>query len=141
MIYITSDHGGLELKNYLVKSISELIDLGPTTLDPEDDYPDFIPPLVDKVLDDKENMGIVICRNGVGVSMTANKFKGIRATLSFSTKHAESSRRDDNTNVLALPSDYISNEEALEIVKTWLTTPFSNKERHVRRVAKVNNII
>ncbi|MBU1132999.1 MAG: RpiB/LacA/LacB family sugar-phosphate isomerase [Patescibacteria group bacterium] len=141
MIYITSDHGGFELKKYIVENIPELTDLGPSEFDPEDDYPDFVPPLVDKVLEDKENMGIVICRNGVGVSMAANKFKGIRAALSFNIKHAESSRKDDNSNVLALPSDYISHEEAIEIVKTWLNAPFSNKERHVRRVAKVNNMI
>ena len=81
MIYITSDHGGFELKKYIVESIPDIKDLGPRELDPEDDYPDFIPPLVEKVLEDKENLGIVICRNGVGVSMTANKFKGIRAAI------------------------------------------------------------
>ena len=141
MIYITSDHGGFDLKKYLTENIPEITDLGPNKLDPEDDYPDFIPPLAEKVLENKENKGIVLFRNGVGVSMAINKYKGIRATLSWNEKHAMSSRNDDNTNVLALPSDYVSKEGALEIVKKWLSTPFSEEDRHVRRVAKVNNLI
>lgn len=86
------------------------------------------------------NKGIVICRNGVGVSMFANKIKGIRAGISWNPKQAKSSRNDDNTNVLALPSDYIDSKTALEIVDVWLKTKFSNDKRHLRRLAKVRSI-
>lgn len=145
MIYIASDHGGFELKKHIFRKLEAedivITDLGPEKFDPNDDYPDYVTPLVEKVLEDGENKGFLICRNGVGVSMAANKYKGIRATLSWSAEHAASSRNDDNTNVLCLPADYVSHKDGLEIVKVWLNTSFSNKDRHVRRVVKVNNLI
>ena len=142
MIYISSDHGGFELKNkivdFLKKRGDEVADLGPNVYDLNDDYPDFVEPLVKKVLENPGNKGILICRNGVGVSMLANKFRGVRAGLSWNAKHAASSRNDDNTNVLALPADYISEEEAFKTVETWLTTPFTTEEKFSRRLAKAN---
>jgi len=140
MIYIASDHGGFELKNIIISFLegqgTEITDLGPTALDLDDDYPDYVKPLVQKVLEDPINKGVIICRNGIGVSMEANRNKSIRAGLSWNEKHAQSSRNDDNTNVLALPADYITGDEALKIVKTWLKTPFSTEEKFSRRLAK-----
>jgi ribose 5-phosphate isomerase B len=141
MVYIASDHGGFELKQklveYLVKMGFQYKDLGPFEYIADDDYPDYVKPLAENVAASSENCGIVICRNGVGVSMLANKFKGIRCALSWNPRHAASSRNDDNTNVLALPADYISPQEAEETVKSWLSTPFSNANRYIRRLKKV----
>ena len=141
MIYISSDHGGYGLKSYLVSELAKkgvvLTDIGPEKLDMEDDYPEFAALLAVKVTENPENKGILICRNGVGMSISANKYRGIRAALSWNPDHALSSRRDDDSNVLVLPADYISDEEALKIVDVWLNTPFKGEERFVRRLAKL----
>lgn len=145
MIFIASDHGGFDLKNKIVKHFEEkyhgavsILDLGPSALNPEDDYPLYVKPVIEKVLEDPVNKGILICKNGVGVCMVANKAEGIRAGLSWNTKHAASSRNDDDTNILCLPADYISEKDAIETVEVWLKTEFGNKERYVRRLAEGN---
>lgn len=149
-VYISSDHGGFELKNYLATKLANLgyqvIDLGPKDYNPNDDYPDTIRDLL-KVFGERsqkhehisetDTYAIVICRNGVGVSIMANKTKGVRCALSFSPEHARSARQDDNANFLALPADYISKEIALQTTLAFLETPFSNQERHIRRLAKL----
>jgi ribose 5-phosphate isomerase B len=142
MIYISSDHAGFELKNKIVNHLEfqeiPCKDMGPYELNPTDDYPDFVKPLVDKVLAKSDNKGVLLCRNGVGMCMFANKFKGVRAVLSWNSKHAASSRNDDNTNVLCLPTDYIFEEEALNTVDAWLKTPFGKEVRYARRLKKGN---
>ena len=144
MIYISSDHRGLELKKYLVESLAsaglEIVDLGPKDLDPEDDYPEYAKLVAEKIQEDFENMGVLICANGVGISIAANKFDGIRAALSWNPKHAASSRNDDGTNILVLPADYVTKEEALEILQTWLSTNFSGEDRHIRRIQKISEL-
>jgi ribose 5-phosphate isomerase B len=142
MIFIASDHGGFELKNKITGHLEyeglPYTDLGAHELRPDDDYPDYALPLIKKVAGEPDSRGILICRNGVGMCMLANKFKGIRATLSWNTKHAVSSRNDDNSNVLCLPADYIFEEEAIKTVGAWLNTPFGNKPRYLRRLKKAN---
>ncbi len=144
MIYISSDHRGLELKKYLVESLVSaglgIVDLGPNDFNPEDDYPDFAKIVAEKIQDNFENMGVLICANGVGISIAANKIDGIRAALSWNPKHAASSRNDDGTNVLVLPADYVTKEEALEILQTWLSTNFSGEDRHIRRIQKISEL-
>ncbi len=144
MLYIASDHAGFKLKSKIKEYLSsrgvEVVDMGPAGFYPEDDYPDYVIPAVRRFQEDGEGGGggaILICRNGVGVSMLANRFKGIRASLSWSPRHAMSSRTDDNTNVLALPADYIDEKTATDIVDAWLNADFGNEERHVRRLKKV----
>lgn len=141
MIYISSDHGGFELKNrvleFLKQKGAEVEDLGPFELNPADDFPDFANVLAQKVVKETGSKGILICRNGVGVCVAANKFAGIRATLSWTPKHAFSARNDDDTNVLCLPADYVNANLALEIVDIWLNTPFSGEERFVKRLKKI----
>lgn len=143
-IFISSDHGGYKLKNFLAERLRkdglDIEDLGPTVLNPEDDYPDYVKPLVEKVVEAQDGKGILICRNGVGVTIAANKHPKIRAGLSWNKEHAISSRNDDNTNVLTLPADYISEEEAYEISKTWLEAGFSAQPRYMRRLAKLENL-
>lgn len=140
-VFIASDHGGYELKNSLVKNLIEngydTTDLGPENFDPEDDFPDITQTLCASVTGSLGSCGILLCRNGVGVSIAANKFKKIRCALSFNVKHAQSAKTDDNANVLALPTDYITKSDALNIVLAFLTTPFSNDERFIRRILKV----
>lgn len=141
MIFLASDHGGLEMKKEIARNLEERgiehEDLGPFTLDPNDDYPDYTDKLVKKILETPGSRGVLICRNGVGVTIAANRYKGIRAGLSWNEAHVISSRRDDDTNILTLPADYIKVHEALTIFKTWMNTPFSNEERHKRRLAKI----
>jgi ribose 5-phosphate isomerase B len=145
MLYIGSDHRGYKLKStlkdYLEKLGYESEDLGAFELDPEDDYPDFALAVAKKVAENlEENRGILICGSGVGVDVVANKTKGVRSALCFDAKQAKMSRNDDNTNVLSLAADFISEEKAKEIVKIWLKTPFSGQERHQRRINKIKNL-
>ena len=81
-----------------------------------------------------------MCKNGVGVSMLANKFKGVRAALCFNKNQAKSAKTDDNANVIALPTDFLTEKEITEIVQVFITTPFSNLERHARRLEKISSI-
>ena len=141
VIYIASDHAGFELKNFLVDELKtrgySIYDLGPKIYDPNDDYPNYAKKVVKAISKPQDiTVGIVVCRNGVGVSVVANKFKGVRCALSWSPEHAKSARNDDNANVLALPADYITKETALQVSLTFLETPFSNEERHIRRLTK-----
>ncbi len=141
-LYIASDHGGFNLKEAIIKFLTSkgiaVTDMGPYIPEPSDNYPDYVLPVMKNLQEDTTAKAILICRNGVGVSMLANKFKGIRAALSWNAQHAKSARLDDNSNVLALPADYISELEAQEIVQAWLTTEFSGEERHVKRLQEVS---
>jgi len=151
MIYIGSDHRGYKLKEALKVYLKELNydfeDLGAKELNPDDDYPDFALAVAKKVADQPEagqpwagNRGILICGSGVGVDIVANKIKGIRSALCFDAKQARASRNDDDTNILSLSADYISEDLAKEILKIWLETPFSGLEHHARRVEKIEKI-
>ena len=143
-IFIASDHRGFELKKslstYLTSLNHEVFDLGPLELNPTDDFPLYIVQVVKEILANPNSRGIVICKNGVGVSIMANRSKGIRCALSWSPEHAKTTRNDDDSNVLALPSEFISEKEAELIVKTWLETPFANEERFRRRLAEIENL-
>ncbi|MDI6717965.1 MAG: RpiB/LacA/LacB family sugar-phosphate isomerase [Patescibacteria group bacterium] len=141
-IYIASDHRGYNLKEvlkeYLLEKKYEVVDLGNDYYDENDDYPDFAKLVAGEISKSLENKGIVICRSGVGVDIAANKFKGVRSALCFNPEQAYLSRNDDNTNVLALPAGFISDEEAKKITDVWLTTPFSGDEKDKRRVDKLD---
>lgn len=142
MIYIASDHGGFDLKLHLDKFLKKerikFVDLGPKKFKDGDDYPDFAKLVAEKVSKNPtRDVGILICRSGQGVCIVANKFKHVRAALVWNVLEAKMSRTDDMTNVLCLPSDYISPRIAEHIVETWLNTKWSKDPRHVRRVKKV----
>ncbi len=145
MIYIGADHRGYKLKEALKIYLQELNyvceDLGAKELIPDDDYPDYAILVAEKVAEDPENnRGILICGSGVGVDIVANKIRNIRSALCFDVKQARMSRNDDNANILSLSADFISEDLAKEIVKTWLETPFSGLEHHVRRIEKIRKI-
>lgn len=141
MVYITSDHGGFQLKgdlmHFMAENEIEYEDLGAYELVPDDDYTEYVLKMVERVRYNEGAFGVAICRNGVGVSMLANKFKGIRCALSWNPNHAASSRIDDNSNVLALGADYTFSDQAKDILKKWLETKTSEAERHKRRLDKV----
>lgn len=143
-VYIASDHGGFSIKSKVISFLKQkgytVEDVGPSTLDPDDDYPDYAIPMAKKVAGDKNSLGIVACRNGQGVCIASNKVKGIRAVTGFSSKQAETTRKDDNANILCLPADYLSESEIKNIVSVWLGTDFSNAARHKRRLRKVSSL-
>src|SRR3989344_1310185 len=141
VIYIGADHGGFELKEQIKSWLSqnnyEVEDFGADSLNPEDDYPDFIILVAEKVVLNSKSLGIVIGRSGNGEAIAANKVKGIRAAVCLNVEMAEKAKEHNNANILSLGADYIQREEAEEIVRTFLDTPFSNEERHMRRLDKI----
>jgi ribose 5-phosphate isomerase B len=141
-VFIAADHGGYELKEVLKSYLGDkgikVIDVGNSEYDPNDDYPDFVLPLSEKV--SKEGgVGIVIGMSGNGEQIAANKVEGIRAALCASSKLAKKAREDNHANVLALGADFIDETTAKETVDTFLKTEFSKEERHVRRVKKITS--
>lgn len=142
-IYIASDHGGFNLKEELKKDLQEagheVEDFGNKSYEPEDDYPDFVFPLAEKVAAEPESLGIILGRSGNGEAMAANKVKGVRAALCLSEEMARKAREDNNANVLALGADFVETEKAKKIVGVFINTRFSGEERHQRRVGKITS--
>ena len=139
-IIISNDHAGTELKN-IIKTFLEnkgftVINVG-EDLGNSVDYPDYIHPLAKDISNKKEEKGIIICGSGNGVSMVANKYEGVRAALCWNKDIASLSRLHNNANVLSLPARFLTNEQAIEIVQTFLETDFEGG-RHERRVKKIN---
>ena len=136
-IAIASDHAGFELKELIKKDLPELdiIDLGTTSAESVD-YPDFGIALAEAVAKGEADRGIVICGSGIGMSIAANKVKGIRAALCQTKEFAELSRRHNDANVLVLSGRFISHYLAKEIIEVWLNTPFEGG-RHKRRIDKI----
>ena len=141
-ISIACDHGGLDLKEslkkWLIENNYEVIDYGTNSKD-SCDYPDFGRPACEAVRDKKVDRGIVICTTGIGMSIVANKVKGIRCALVSNTEGASLTRRHNDSNVLALGAKFTSDELAKEITKIWLETEFEGG-RHQRRVDKIMDI-
>ena len=136
-IGIASDHRGYELKEYLKDNLNgyEIVDYGTNSSDSVD-YPDYGILLAEKVKNKAVEYGIAICGSGIGISIACNKVKGIRCSKVSTVQEAEYTRNDNDANIVALSSE-IDKEVALEIVNKFLTTPFSNDERHLRRIEKI----
>lgn len=143
-VYLATDHGGYELKETLKSWLKKIgykaEDMGAFSVDPSDDYPDFIVPLARKISQEPDSLGIISGRSGNGEAIAANKIKGIRAAVCLNGEMARKARQHNNANILSLGADYMSVDEAKNIVKTFLETPFSNEERHVRRIEKITAI-
>ena len=139
MIAIGCDHGGFELKKYILKELGEdnFKDYGSFSSS-SCDYPDIAFPLAKDVSKGICEKGILICRSGIGVDMCANKVIGIRCALCFNKKVGEMAKRHEDANIIALPADYITKEDALEIIDAWLNTKFEG-ERHQRRIDKIKD--
>lgn len=144
-VHIATDHAGLELSDYLVKHLSakgyEMINHGPKSFDPEDDYPAFCINAAQAVIDDQragvDALGIVLGGSGNGEQIAANKVEGIRAALAWNLDTAKLAREHNNANVIAVGGRQHSVEEAAELIEAFLTEPFSDAERHVRRIGKI----
>lgn len=144
MIFLASDHAGFELKQsiarYLEKEGIAYTDMGPLDYDSQDDYPDFIIPAAEQVAaHPKDSMAIVLGGSGQGEAIAANKIPGIRAALFYggSMEIVRLSKVHNNANVLSLGARFVTEVEALEAVKIWLDTTFSEEPRHARRLEKI----
>ncbi|MCX7955808.1 MAG: RpiB/LacA/LacB family sugar-phosphate isomerase [Patescibacteria group bacterium] len=142
-IFIGADHRGLELKNQIIEYLHEkdirIEDLGAYEYNSEDDYPDFAKKVAQAVLQNPDNhLGIVICGSGVGVTICANRFKGIRCALGFDEKQIIHARENDHINVLALASDYTDFEKAKNLVDSFLNSYCKNEEKYLRRIKKLD---
>lgn len=142
MIAIGSDHGGYALKcavmEHLKKRGLEYKDFGCFS-DASCDYPDIAKPVAYAVADGECERGILICGTGIGISITANKVKGIRAALCSDCFSAEATRQHNDANILAMGARVLGEGLALKIVDTFLDTPFSNDPRHIRRIGKIED--
>lgn len=142
MIALGCDHGGLELKkvvmNYLDSQNIEYKDFGTYTSE-SCDYPVYGKAVAHAVADGQCDKGIIICGTGIGISITANKVKGIRAALCHDVFSAKATREHNNANILAMGARVIGPGLALEIVKAFLETEFSNDERHIRRINMIED--
>jgi len=141
-IYLATDHAGYMLKEAIKKNLQEqgrtVIDCGAITREPEDDYPDYISKAAQAISENPDNFAIVFGGSGQGEAMVANRFKGVRAAVWYggSSEILKLSREHNNANVLSFGARFVSEQEAIEAVSLWLKTPFSNDERHKRRISK-----
>jgi ribose 5-phosphate isomerase B len=138
-VYIGSDHAGFELKGHLVKHLSglghDVTDVGPASYDAADDYPPFCVETARRTVADEGSLGIVIGGSGNGEQIAANKVPGCRAALAWSVETATLSREHNDAQVAGIGARMHSVEQATEIAEAFLATPFSEGERHKRRIA------
>lgn len=143
-IAIGSDHAGFKMKEDIKKLLREngyeYHDFGAETLDPQDDYPQYSRNVAEAVASGEYDRGMLVCGTGIGMAMSANKVPGIRAAACYDTDMAKVSRSHNNANVLALGGRLTASDLASDIVSVWLETPFSEEERHKRRLEKVRDI-
>ena len=137
-IFIASDHAGFNLKRKILSKYSKskkIIDLGPN-IKYSVDYPDFAKKLSKKVASNKGSFGILVCGSGMGMAITANKIKNIRAALCYSKKNTKLSRLHNNANIITLGERLIDKNNAFSLIKIFLSTKFEGG-RHLRRVKKI----
>lgn len=139
-IAIGNDHGAVDYKNTIKEMLEkegyEVINCGTDSYE-SCDYPDYGKVVGEKVVNKEADYGIVICGTGIGISIAANKVHGVRCALCTNTTMAHLTREHNDANVLAMGQRIIGIETAKDIVNTFLTTPFSNGERHIRRIEKI----
>lgn len=155
MIYVASDHAGYELKRklkvYLDAKLAEYEDLGPDEVIKDDDYPDYckkvslrVASADAKALADgqgkADDLGILICDTGIGMSICANRFKGIRAALCTSPFMAQRAKEHNDANILVLGAENGDLDRTKTIVKAFLESKFTGEERHIRRLSKIDNL-
>jgi ribose 5-phosphate isomerase B len=141
-VILAADHGGFEAKEKIVDFLDEkgyeVEDMGAYQLTGDDDYVDYAQKAIGEM---KEiDRVILFCRNGMGMCIVANKFRGVRCGLGFGPEAVRRGRLDDNINALAVPVDYCTDEGVREMVKLFLSTDFSTEEKYIRRFNKVNNL-
>jgi ribose 5-phosphate isomerase B len=161
-IAIASDHAGFELKNKLVEILKsrgqDVVDCGPDSFDPNDDYPDFIGKASEMVSSDSTITGIILGGTGQGEQITANKYVGVRCALFYGPIRPNSevdisgrksddpyeiiklAREHNDANMLSIAVRFVNEDEAVKAIELFLNTPFSHDERHVRRIEKIRDI-
>ena len=161
-IAVTTDHAGFtalqQLKEYIAFMGHEVMDYGPAKLDPDDDYPDYMFPAARAVASGDCEAGIILGGSGQGEAMAANRIKGVRCTVFYGPVTAKApvdaeghtsedpyeilrlSRQHNHANMLSLSGRFLTLEEMKQAVNTWLSTAYSNEERHVRRVQKLDEM-
>lgn len=154
-IFVGTDHAGYVLKEKLVSILKaqghEVIDKGAFEYNEGDDYPDFVVPVASEVSKDPEkSRGIILGATGEGEAIVANKFPHVRAVVYYGKSHSVvddeadvlvRSRQHNNANILSLGARYFTEEDMMNAVTTWLGTPFSKGERHIRRLGKIDKIL
>lgn len=140
-IILGSDHAGFEMKEKVKDALKRegmhCFDTGPGS-DAQADYPDYAVKVAEEVV--KGNRGILFCGTGIGMSIAANKVNGIRAAIAYDEYTAKMSRLHNDTNILCMRSREISFEDVMKIIHAWLSTEFSNEERHKKRIGKITKI-
>jgi ribose 5-phosphate isomerase B len=144
-IHIATDHAGLDLSHFLIRELTkqghEVFDHGPTSYDPLDDYPSFCINAALAVVADQQAgvqaLGIVLGGSGNGEQIAANKVKGIRAALAWNESTARLAREHNDANVIAVGARQHTQDEVLTLIEYFVAEPFSNDERHVRRIGKI----
>ncbi len=150
MIYLGADHGGFELKEQIKKWLTQnrypWEDLGNSVFDPGDDYQEFAFKVAERVVGEETKLrnswkeaskGVLLCRSAAGMVIAANKVKGIRAVSAYDEESAAHSRKHNNSNILALSGDRLSDRDACSILKVWLETEFNNLPRYIRRLKAI----
>ena len=142
IIHLATDHAGYlhkeAVKKYLETQGIEVVDHGALSLDDQDDYPDFVALASVAVAQDQESMGIVFGGSGQGEAMVANRINGVRAAVYYGgpADIVTLSREHNAANILSIGARFVSIEDSIEVIRLWLETPFSNDERHIRRLNK-----
>ncbi len=141
-IYLAADHRGFtlkeQLKQYLIQRQYEIVDCGALALDPDDDEVDYGSAAVKQL--QPEDRAVLFCGSGHGMDITANRFRHVRAILGFNQAVIEMGRAHEDANVLVIPAEWTSFEQAQTLVDTFLSTPFSNQERYLRRIKKYTHL-
>lgn len=146
MIYLATDHAGFQLKEkvkeFLKKEGYEVEDCGALEFDPNDDYPDFVSKAAEEISKDPESKGIILGGSGQGEAIVANRFPNVRAAVYYggAEEMPKLTRQHNDSNVLSLGARFLSEEEAIEAVKLFLQTPFSEESRHMKRIEKIEQL-
>ncbi|HYK68610.1 MAG TPA: ribose-5-phosphate isomerase [Streptosporangiaceae bacterium] len=140
-VYLGSDHAGFELKARLVEWLKQAghdpVDCGPSTYQPDDDYPVYVMRAATSTVGDPGSLGIVIGGSGNGEQIASNKVRGVRAALAWTAETARLARQHNNANVLSLGAREYPVEDAMGLARVFVETPFSDDPRHVRRLAMI----
>jgi ribose 5-phosphate isomerase B len=140
-IHLGADHGGYEMRSVVI-ALAERLGLACTdhsspAVDPSDDYPDIAIAVARCVQDDPAAIGVLLCRSGQGMAMTANRFPLVRAAVGFSVEEVVESRRDNWANILVLGADFITAQQAELMAEHFITQQLTTEERHIRRIKKI----
>lgn len=143
-IYLAADHAGFELKEkikeYLNFQNHEIVDEGAFSYEKEDDYPNIISKAAKQISKDPSSKAIIFGKSGSGEEIVANKFENVRAVLGFSEENVRLSREHNDANILSIGSEFIDFGKAKALIDIFLNTPFSNEQRHERRIEEISKI-